>query len=203
VVDRLGLAQHLAALGQELDGTCLGLLDRLAGDLGEVGDTTCAYDRVGRVGDDASVASDNGPRWQDQLAPPRDVGRVTERADHRNTGALVGLGEGMGENRNLDIEQRRADGRVEIRLVTVVVGVGHEGDAGRKQFRSGCLDDEIAAAIGLVECDRVISRRAFPFLEFRLRDGGLEVDVPQRRGVLAVGLAPGKVAQEGALRGAT
>ena len=36
-----------------------------------------------------------------ELAPPRDVGGVAERADHRDAGALLGIGELVGDDRDL------------------------------------------------------------------------------------------------------
>ena len=119
VGDRLGLADQLARLGQQLDDPPLRLLDVLAGQLGP---RLVGGDALGRVGDQAPVAPDNRPHRQVQLAPPQDVGEVAERADHGDARALLGVGELVGEDRHLDAEQRRGDRRAEAGLVPLVVG---------------------------------------------------------------------------------
>ena len=75
-----------------------------------------------------------------QLAPPLHVGEVAEGAAHRDAGALVGLGGRVGDDRDLDAEDRRGDGRAEQRLVALVVGVGDQRDDGRDQLGPGGLD---------------------------------------------------------------
>ena len=96
---------------------------------------------VGRRGEDAAVAADDAARRQVELAPPRDVGGVAERADHGDAGALVRLGQRVGDDRHLDAEQRRAHRRAEQRLVALVVGVGDEGHAADEQLGPGRVDD--------------------------------------------------------------
>ena len=78
-----------------------------------------------------------------ELAPPRDVGDVAERAHHGDAGALVGCGQRMGDDGDLDVEQRRAHGRAEARLVALVVGMGDEGDAADDQLRPRRLDEHV------------------------------------------------------------
>ena len=68
----------------------------------------CGVDAVGRVGDDPAVATDDRARGQVELAPPDHVGDVAERADHGDAGALVGLRQLVGDDRDLDAVQRRA-----------------------------------------------------------------------------------------------
>ncbi len=87
------------------------------------------------------------------------------------------------------------------RLVALVVGVGDEGDAGGDQLGPGGVDDERVAAVP-GERDPVVGAGLLPVLELGLGDRHLEADVPERRGLGLVGLAPGQVAQEGPLAGA-
>ena len=51
------------------------------------------------------------------------------------------------------------------------------------------------------ERDLVVGARTLAILHLGLRDGGAEVDVPQCRRLLAVGLAASDVAEEGPLTG--
>ena len=89
---------------------------------------------------DAAVAAHHRARRQLQLAPPLHVGQVAERAAHRDAGALVGLGQGVRQDGDLDVEQRRADRGAEQVLVALVVRVRDERDAGRQQLGAGRLD---------------------------------------------------------------
>ena len=158
---------------------------------------------VGRgVGEDPTVASDDRPELQVQLAPPGDVAGVAERADHGDAGALVGLGELVGEHGHLDAVERSANRGAEERLVPLVVGVGDERHAGGEQLGAGRVDLDRTVAVGPWEGDLVIGARPLAVLHLGLGDGGAEVDVPHRRRFLAVGLAAGDVAQERPLAGA-
>ncbi len=163
-------------------------------------------DVVRCVGQQPAVAADDGPHRQVQLAPPRDVVRVAERADHGDAGALVGLRQFVGVDGHLDAVERGAHRGAEERLVPLVVGVGHEGDAGGEQLGAGRVDLDRTVAVGAVladtgERDLVVGGRPLAVFHLGLGDGGAEVDVPHRRRFLAVGLAAGDVAQEGALAG--
>ena len=135
-----------------------------------------------------------------ELAPPRDVGGVAEGADHGDAGALVGLGQLVGEDRDLDAEDRRGDGGAEQRLVALVVGVGDERDAADEQLGPGGRDDEVAA-VGPVEGEVVVGAGALAVLELGLGDRRLERDVPQARRLGRVRLAAGEVAEERPLAG--
>ena len=154
-------------------------------------------DPLRHVAQDAAVATDDRAVGQLQLAPPLDVGEVAERAAHGDAGALVHLGGVVGEDRHLDAEQRRADGGAEQVLVALVVRVRDERDAGGDQLGAGGLD--VDRSVGVVVRDPVVGAGVVAGLELGLGDGGLVGDVPQRRGVLLVGLAAGDVAQERAL----
>ena len=99
----------------------------------------------GRLAQDAAVAAHHRARRQLQLAPPLHVGEVAERAAHRDAGALVGLGQGVRQDGDLDVEQRRADRGAEQVLVALVVGVRDERDARGEQLGAGGLDVDRAA----------------------------------------------------------
>ncbi len=91
-----------------------------------------------------AVATDDGPHRQAQLAPPHHVGRVAKGADHGRAGALVGLGQGMGEHRHLDAEDRRPHGAADGRGEAGVVGMDDHRHARRQQLRPGGVDQQLA-----------------------------------------------------------
>ena len=195
-----GLALEVAALAQRRDHRLPGPERRLAGELVVVEVLAVRADEpLGHLTLEAAAAGDDRAGGQAQLAPPQHVGEVTEGAAHRDAGALVDLGGRVREHRHLDAEQRRAHGAAEQRLVALVVGVGDQGHAARDELGAGGLDVHRAAAVGAVERDPVVVPRVVARLELGLRDGGLEGDVPQPRGLGLVGLAAGEVAQEGLL----
>jgi hypothetical protein len=196
VGDRLRLAEQVAGLGQQLHDPLLRLLDALAGQLG----VRLHGHALGRRRHEAAVPADHAADRQVELAPPRDVGGVAEGADHRDAGALGGIGQLVRVHRHLDAEQRRRDGRAEQRRVALVVGVGDQGHAGRQQLRPGRLDQHRVGP-GAGEGDPVVGARHLPVGQLGLRDGGLVVDVPQRGRLGGVRLAAGQVAQERALGG--
>ncbi len=107
-----------------------------------------AVDARGRRLDDAAVAPDDRAHRQPELAPPDHVGGVAERADHGDARALLGIGELVRDDGHLDVEERRADGRAEQRLVARVVGMGDDGDARGEQLGAGRLDEDgLAVAV--------------------------------------------------------
>ena len=110
----------------------------------------------------------------------------------------------MGDDRDLDAVQRGAHRGAEQRLVPLVVGVGDERDARGEQLGPGGVDLDRAVAVGRRRAngDLVVGAGPLAVLHLGLGDGGAEVDVPQRRRFLAVGLAAGEVAQERPLAGA-
>ena len=153
------------------------------------------FDPIRGVHDDASVALDDGAQRQVQVAPPFDVGHVAERTAHGDAGALVHFRGLVGEDRNLDMEQRRVDVLAEIRLVTLVVRMRDQCAAGRQQFRTGGFDVD-RSAIFETEGHLVVEARVFAGFQFGLSHCGLEGHIPQARSVFLVRFAAGQIAQE-------
>ena len=87
-----------------------------------------------------------------QLAPPHDVGGVAERADHRDAGALLGVGE-LGARAPGPARRTAACVTVvpNAGLVALVVGVGDQRDARGEQLGPRRLDDDVAGAVDAVE----------------------------------------------------
>ena len=160
---------------------------------------------AGRVGDpirgvhhDTAVALNDRTGGQLQIAPPLDVGHITERTAHGDAGTLVHFGGRVSQNRHLDLEQRGVDFLAEVLLVTLVIRVGDQRGASGQQLRAGGLDVDWGAVLK-AESHLVVEARVFAGLKLGLSHCGLEGHVPQAGGVLLVGLAAGKVAQEGLL----
>ncbi len=160
-----------------------------------------------RRGSQRAVGLDDGADRQRELAPPRHVGDVAEGADHRDAAALGRIGECVRLDRHADAEQRRFDLAAEQRLVAVVVRVRDERNARWNQLRPRRLDVHRRPAVhghivarGNAERDPVIRARHVAVFEFRLRDRGLEVHVPQRRRFHLVREAAPQQAEERELR---
>ncbi len=149
-----------------------------------------------------AVGLDDRTNRQVQLAPPDHVGQVAERADHRDAGPLLGVGQVMRADRHLDAEQRRHDLGAEQRLIPRIVGMGDQRDARRDQLRARRVDLDVALAIGTREPDPVVRAGHLAVLELGLGDGRLEVHVPQRGRLELVGLPLREQPQEGQLRNA-
>ncbi len=105
----------------------------------------------------------------------------------------------MGDDGQLDAEQRGGDGPAEQVLIALIVRMGNQGDTGTDQLGPRGVDVD-PLAIGPLEPNLVIGPALFPILQLGLGHGGLEVDVPQHRRVRGVGLAARQVADEGLLR---
>ncbi len=197
---RLGLAVEVARLAEEGDHRLAGAEGGLARHLGVRRRRFLGVQPLGGLAQHPTVPADEGADGQLELAPPRHVGEVTERAAHGDAGALVGLRCRVGEDRDLDAEDRRRDSGADEVLVALVVGVHDQRHDARDQLGTGGLDVDRAAgpAIGgdRVERDTVVVTRVVARLELGLGDGGLEGDVPQGRRFREVGLAAGEVAQE-------
>ena len=115
-----------------------------------------------------------------QLAPPHDVGGVTERADHRDTGTLLRVGEWVREHRDRHAEQRRADHLSEPARVPRVVGMGDERNARGEQLGPRGLDDDVRGSVHPMEAQRVVRSGRLAVFEFGLRDRSAVVHIPQR-----------------------
>ena len=176
---------------------------RLVRELPDDGFVGGDVDAVGGIGKDSTVTPDDHAKVEVEFAPPRDVGGVAERADHRDAGALVGLGEFVCADLDLLAVERDFDGGAEERLESFVVGVGDECHAGRQEFGAGGVDLDrgrfTRTAVGAAEGDLVVGAGPAPVDHFGLGDCRAEVDVPQRRCLLRVRLATRHVAQEGLL----
>ena len=92
--------------GEELHHRFLGAEDGLARDGGVRFTAGVGGDPLRGLGDDAAVAAHDGARGKLQFTPPGDVGQVAEGADHGDAGALVRLGQRVGLDLKLDVEQR-------------------------------------------------------------------------------------------------
>ena len=123
---------------------------------------------------------------------------VEERTAHGDAGTLVHFGGRVSQNRHLDLEQRGVDFLAEVLLVTFVIRVGDQRGASGQQLGAGGLDVDRGAVLK-AESHLVVEARVFAGLKLGLSHCGLEGHVPQAGGVLLVGLAAGKVAQEGLL----
>ena len=132
-----------------------------------------------------AVRLDDGADRQVQLAPPRHVGDVAERADHRDAAALRGIGERVRLDRHAHAEQRRHHVAPEQRLIPRIVGMRDERDAGGNQLRPGRFDFNGGAEFCRLrrhgKLDPVIRTRKVAIFELRLRHRRLEVDIPERR----------------------
>jgi hypothetical protein len=82
-----------------------------------------------RSSDDATVATDDGTRWQVEFAPPNDVGEIAEGTNHGDASALVDLREWVSKNGDFDTVQRCADCFAKEWFVSIVIGVSNECNA--------------------------------------------------------------------------
>ena len=171
------LAVEVAGLPQRAHDRLTGGVCRGAGELRGIQLRTGAGHPLGGVALESAGAGDDRAHRQLQLTPPDDVGEVAEGAAHRNAGALVGLGGGVGEHWQFDVKQRRPHGCAEQRLVALVVGVGDERHACGDELGSRRLD--VDRASGAVERDPVVGAGIVACLEFGLGHGGLESDIPE------------------------
>ena len=213
-----GLAAHLAGGGQLGHQGLAGGVGGLAGHGGVHLAARLGGDPVRGLSLDAPVLAQDGAQRQLQVSPPVDVGGVAEGAAHGDAGALVPLGGGVGQHRHLHAEDGGGHRGAEQGLEALVVGVGHQGHAGRQQLGTGGLHADVGGAaralldrsaggpgrgrgpgIGDVEGDAVVEARILSGLQLRLSHRRLERHVPQARGRRLIGLAASQVAQEGGL----
>ena len=191
---RAGLAQHGP---HPLPGPADGQTGELV--VGPLGGRRVGAPEPGRAPDhrpDGPVGVQHRPHGQAQLAPPHQVGRVAEGAEHGDAGPLGRLGQAVGQHRHLGPEQRGAHGRPQQAGEAAVVGVDDQGHTGGQQLRPGRLDLDT-----LAEPHPVGHALDLAVLQLGLGDGGVEVDLPQGGGVGLVGQALGQQAQERPLGG--
>ena len=93
----------------------------------------------------------------------------------------------MSQDRNFDTEQRCSYGFTEKWLVTLIVWVGNQGNAGWKKFRSSGFQEDLA--VWTIEANAVISARLFAVFQFGLGNRGAEGDIPKGWCHRLVGLA--------------
>ena len=188
------LGLQVAGCAQQLNDQCLCLLHRFSCQRCVLSATTLRNDCRRRLGKNSTVATDDCASGQIELTPPHHVGEVTEGANHGDAGALVGLGEWVRVHTDFHIEQWRSNGLAEERCITRIVGMRNQTNAGRNQLGSGRFDDDVTSRT--VERDRMISAGAFAILQLCLCNRSAEVDIPQRRCFLCVGLAACQVVEK-------
>ena len=202
--DRAGLAGEVAGLGEQLDDPRPGSADGQALELpvaalGGRWIVALPPRRAPRQGLEAAVPPDHGPHWQAELPPPDHVGDVAEGADHGDAGALLGIGQLVGDDRHPRPEQRRADLGPEQGLVARVVGMGDQGHAGGKELGPRRLDLD-RCAVRSPETQPMVGSGDLAVLQLGLRHGCGEIDVPQRGRLGLERPPPGQQAQEAPLR---
>ena len=104
--DRPRLSLQVARCAQQIDDRGLGLLRSFASEHCVVCARSIRHNRSGRLGDDAPIAADDGAGRQVEFAPPHHVGEVTERADHGDARAFVGLRKWVRIHADFHIKQR-------------------------------------------------------------------------------------------------
>ena len=128
-------------VAQHLDDRLLGLLDGPARHAGVRLRSPLAGSWLGngRVPNSTGTRRPSRPiTWRSGeplLAPPRNVGRVAEGADHEDAGALLAVDELAREDRHRHAEDRRHGALAEERAVARVVRVRGDADAGRAAAR--------------------------------------------------------------------
>ena len=205
VRDRPRLADQLAGRLEKLDDCSPGLGGRESGHA-PVGIVRAAgllrRPQPVRVEDDApaqrAVGLDDGANGERQLAPPRHVGQVAERADHRDAAAFFRVGQVVRTHRNAHVEQRRRHLGAEERLVSLVVRVRDQRHARGDQLGPRCFDVDRPRAAA-AEPYAMIGAGELAVLELRLGHGGPEVHIPQRGGLDLIRQAAFQEPQEGQL----
>ena len=174
---------------------CLQVLDHLLAGLPERQPLVAGSEIV-----HATVLVEHDARVEPVLLPPRDVGRVAERAAHDESRPLLGVGLLVRHDGNLVTEQRNGRVLPDEVLVALVVGVREHTDARRQEFRPRGRDDEIPVS----EPERHVVEHGVVLrvLYLRLRDGGVALRAPQRRRFLPIDPALLVEVDERALRDA-
>ncbi len=199
VLDGARLTEQVAGLGEQAGDLAARGLGRLPAERLPCRDGAVAGQPLRALGLQPPVALDHRTEWEVELAPPHDIGAVAERADHRRAGALLWIGQCVGDHGDTDPEERGRDLRADEAPPASVVGVHDDRHTCREQFGAGRVDLDARATL-LVERHLVVRARRRPVLHLRLSDRGLEVDVPHGGGLAGICLAPGQVSQEAPLR---
>jgi hypothetical protein len=210
VFDGLGVVPERGAacrVLQQLDDRGARAVDGLPGErgvgaVGRLGIEALPARRAEGHGHEAAVAPEDLAERELLLAPPLHVGRVAEGADHEDARPLLGIDELAREDRHRGAEERRDGPLAEERPVASVVRMRSHPDARGQQLRPRRGDDELAAAL---DAERDVVERAArrAVFDLRLRDGGLEVDVPHRRRLDAVDVPLREEVEEARLRKVT
>ena len=140
-------ANHLARCSQHLCDGGLCLFGRFTNECSVVSKTRSVGEAVRRIGNDASVARDDGAHRQLKFSPPDDVGEVTECAAHCDAGSLVNLCKRMRKNGDFNIEQRCANCLVEVWLVSIIVWMCNECYARSKKFWASGVNKDVARSV--------------------------------------------------------
>ena len=199
--DRTRLTIEIGRLGEELLHPLLGLIGVEPGNLPVCLTTRLGVDPIRHFLLKATRLLDQGAGGQIELTPPGHVGGVAPCADHGDATPLLRVGQMMRHHRKLDIEERGGDCRSEKRLVPLVLRVGDQGDAGGDQLGPGGLDEQ-RGLVRFPESHPVVGGGTFPVFQLGLGDRRLEIDIPEHRCLLGVGLTPGQVVKECPLTGA-
>ena len=93
----------------------------------------------------------------------------------------------MSKDRNFDPKDWGLCGLAKQMLITLIVWVSDQCDAGGNQFGPCGLNEDFA--LGAIKTNPVISARNFLVLKLCLRDGGSKGDVPEGWCLRTVGLA--------------
>ena len=105
VSDGTRFTDDVSGGGEQFDGSFLCSVTRSADQCLVCGATFVRNDPLGGLRQDAAVPADDGSSGQIQLAPPDDVGEITEGADHRDAGALFRIGKVMSHDRHVYSEE--------------------------------------------------------------------------------------------------
>ena len=191
-------------VAQQLDDRLLRLLDPRPGEprvglVGEAGVEARKRLRPELQRYQRPVPADHLPQRERLLAPPLHVGRVAERAHHQDPGALLAIHELAREDRHGHAEERRDRSLAEEAAVALVVRVRRHTHARGQQLGPCRRDHEPGAALD-PEAKLVEGAPHGTVFDFRLRDSGAEVHVPQRWGFDLVDVALAEEVEEAPLR---
>ena len=152
--------------------------------------------------EDSPVPAQYLPQFQAFFSPPRDVDLIAESTDHQDSGALFRVGLRARENRNFCEETGRDRLLAEKALEPHVVRVGGNAHARSQQFRPRRGNHKTLyrrVFLENTEFDVVVSPALLTVFDLGLGHGGLEIDVPHRRGFELIHMALPVEVEEAAL----